>query len=550
MTKFWTGFLCLLPLERSYVTVAPDVCQMSREFFHDCNITNDYLDVLQRHRKHASTGQKIKPEWLDQLKRRKEMTVDPPLRWRDVDRRKRKMLFSNQEPVRGFLKESLRVSAQNTFQLDDVKGMNFTAVGGYEDIKSELLQSVDFLRAPEKFLKYGVRLPKGLLLEGPPGNGKTLLARALAGQSELAFIATSGAAFAEKYVGVGAQRVRELFDFASKNEPCIIFIDEIDAIGRKRSSGGDNGDTERDQTLNQLLTCIDGFHVHHQMMVMGATNRVDMLDPAVIRPGRFDKIVHVPNPDAVTRKAIITIHARQKPISIPIDDIVTMTSGMSGAQIETLLNEATLYAIRTSSLPVTMLHLDKIRDRVILGHTTQRVILPPDLLRQVAVHEVGHVLMSLLSATHPKPRKVSLDSPGRTSLGYTMFESPEDPVPILLKPDLEERLKVILGGRAAEEVMYGSSVSSGATADLQTAFQLARDMVVQLGMGPRIVYPYQSEKYKLQIDQDINNIIQRAYLFTVHTLVENRHKMELLIDVLLDKRVMTLDEIQDVLAKS
>lgn len=445
-------------------------------------------------------------------------------------------------------------SESNQFQLEtDIHRYNFSCVGGYSEVKVELQQIIDFARDTHKYEKYGVRLPKGILLEGPTGNGKTLIAKCVAGEAGMNFISCSGAEFMEKYVGVGASRVRELFKFAQENAPCILFIDEFDAIGRKRGSEGEVSNSERDQTLNQLLVLMDGFKDHHQqkpVMVMAATNRRDILDPASIRPGRFDKIIHVPNPDSRTRREIIEIHSTQKPIDPRmVEEIVKMTNGFNGAQIENMLNEATLYAIRTDTLPVNITHLENTRERILVGQSSipQRNI-SSKALRRIATHEVGHLLMAMQSSFYDRPSKITIDSINpRQSLGYVIFESDNEESgedDFMLREYIQDKIKVLLGGRAAEEVVYGTSVSSGAFSDLEKAFLLARTMVMNYGMGSKLVYPYMSEIYKRQIDENIHFILLHQYAEAISYIRENRPQLDSFVEVLLTKKTLLWEEIQ------
>lgn len=441
-------------------------------------------------------------------------------------------------------------SESGQFHLEDMShATNFSMIGGYTDIKEELLQILDFIREPEKYSQYGVRLVKGILLEGSPGNGKTLIARCLAGEAKTNFVVCSGAEFTEKYVGVGASRVRELFEFVRKNQPCILFIDEIDALARKRVESGEMSHQERDSTLNQLLVLMDGFHQHdNNILVIGATNRVDMLDRAILRPGRFDKIIHVPNPDMETRREIVNIHGVKKPLNVSMEDIVRLTNGLSGAQIENLLNEATLMSIRENTLPVQLKHIEYVKERMIVGQTSnyRRNISEPTL-RRIAVHEVGHLLLALQSEYYERPWKITVDSVNpKHSLGYTIFETDEQDEGLYLREYLEDKIKVLLGGRVAEEIVYGESVSSGALADFGRAFDVAKTMIMDYGMGTSPIYPYMSETYKRRIDEQIHTLITRMYKQTKEYLLSNRALMDVFVDQLLVRKTMTWENIEEV----
>lgn len=441
-------------------------------------------------------------------------------------------------------------SENNNFRLeDDTSLFNFTCVGGYPEVKKELAQIIDFIRRPENYTRYGVRLPRGVLLEGPTGNGKTLISKCLAGEAGVNFVSCAGSEFTEKYIGVGAARIRELFAFVKSNAPCILFIDEFDALGRKRSSEGESSNSERDQTLNQLLVLMDGFQPNEgTVMVMAATNRRDVLDPAAIRPGRFDKIIHVPNPDSVTRKAIIDIHSTNKPLNFSTLDLVKITNGFNGAQIENILNEATLYAIRTNSLPVNMTHLQSVRERILVGQSSSAPRNISDkVLRRIATHEVGHLLMALQSSCYDRPSKISIDSINpKQSLGYVIFDADESDEDFMLREYIQDKIKVLLGGRAAEEVMYGTSVSSGAVSDLEKAFILAKTMVMNYGMGTKLIFPYLSEIYKRQIDENIHVILFHLYGETLRHIRSNRTKLDTFVEILLVKKTLEWEEIKTI----
>lgn len=456
-------------------------------------------------------------------------------------------LFQNQTRMMRSLESSSSDSDQFVLE-KDVENFNFTCVGGYNDLKQELYQILDFVSVPEKYSQYGLRLPRGILLEGPTGNGKTLIAKCLAGEAKMNFVSCSGAEFMEKYVGVGASRVRELFKFAKSNAPCILFIDEIDALGRKRGNDGEASHSERDQTLNQMLVLMDGFHGNDNILVVAATNRLDMLDPAIIRPGRFDKIIHVPNPDSTTRKEIINIHSEKKPLNISSDHLVRVTNGFNGAQIENLLNEATLTAIREESLPVNVTHIEYTREKMLVGQTSNfKRNITESTLRRVAVHEVGHLLMAMQSPCYERPWKITIESLNpKNSLGYTIFETDEIDEGFFLREYLQDKIKVLLGGRAAEDVMYGHSVSSGAFSDLEKAFSVARTMIMDYGMGKKIIYPYLSETYKKQIDEQIHHLILQMYTETKDYIQEHRTELNIFVEEILVRKTLVWNEIQEI----
>ena len=391
------------------------------------------------------------------------------------------------------------------FQLIQNSTYTFDNVGGYTSIKEELMQCADILVNYTKYAKYNVRIPKGIILEGPPGNGKTLMAKCFSGEINIGFIPVSGAQFQEKYVGVGSSRVRELFDLATKNVPCIIFIDELDALGRKRSSD-QNSNTEHDSTLNELLVNLDGFKSASGIFLIGATNRVDLLDSALIRPGRIDKKIYIGNPDKETRKDILKIHLVNKPIepSITLDYLVELTNGFSGAQIENLLNEAMLYVLRKNQFQIQKTDINIIANRILVGFQSNKNELTEDVIYQVAVHEMGHALIGLLTK-HRKLVKITINLFSPKTLGFTLFEPAS--TAIQTKEQLMHEIMVLLGGRIAEEIMFkNTNISSGASHDIQQVKIIAEQMIVHLGMGDKIVISDQSK-----INAEIDNIISIAY---------------------------------------
>ena len=397
------------------------------------------------------------------------------------------------------------------FEVITQSPVSFKDVGGYENIKQELEQCIDILSNYKKYQPYNIRVPKGLIFEGPPGNGKTLLAKALAGEAKTAFISVSGAEFQEKYVGVGASRVRELFKLAKDNTPCIVFIDEIDALGRKRSKDGDTSGNERDNTLNELLVALDGFKNTSGVFLIGATNRADLLDEALIRPGRVDKRIYIGNPDTSTRRAILNIHSRGKPHdeTVNMEDIIEITNGLSGAQIENLVNEAMLHALRYDRTQFTNDDLEVVMNKMMVGWQPNEHQFTKSMVDQIAIHELGHAVVGLLSKHHSKMTKVVINLSAPKSPAYTVFESSN--ANILTREALFEHLMILLAGRIAEEVFYGISVSTGAINDFEEALKLAERMICYYGMGKNLIYPSNSEKYKEIIDTEVTTLINEAY---------------------------------------
>jgi cell division protease FtsH len=397
------------------------------------------------------------------------------------------------------------------FEILEKSPITFSDIGGYDTIKSELTQCIDILKNYTKYAEFNVRTPKGLILEGPPGNGKTMIAKGLAGEANASFIAVSGSEFQEKYVGVGASRVRELFQLAQDNIPCVIFLDEIDAIGRKRSTESDSSNAERDSTLNQLLVNMDGFQSKAGIFIIGATNRADLLDPALIRPGRIDKRVFIGLPDAKTREAILRIHIKGKPHdnTVKIEDLVELSMGLSGAQLENLLNEAMLYAIRDNRFVFTQTDIEMVINRILVGWQPTEHKFTTNMLEQIAIHEMGHAIVGLLAKHHSKMTKVVINLSSPQTPGYTVFEG--STTSLYTREALFEHLMILLAGRIAEEVFYNVSVTTGAINDFEEAFKLAEKMVVYYGMGRNLIYPSLSEKYKERIDHEVVHLIQDAY---------------------------------------
>jgi cell division protease FtsH len=423
----------------------------------------------------------------------------------------------------------------------------FKDVGGYENVKKELEQCVDILTNYKKYAQYNVRIPKGLILEGPPGTGKTLLAKALAGEAKCSFIPVSGSDFQEKYVGVGPTRVKELFGLASKNVPCIIFIDEIDAVGRKRSSDGDSSSSERDNTLNALLVELDGFKNTSGVFVVAATNRIDLLDNALIRPGRIDKKIYIGLPDSTTRNAIINIHLKGKPYcdSIGINELVEVTEGLSGAQIENLLNEAMLNALRMNNTEFCYKDFDFVMNKMMAGWQPTEHEFTSDIIDHIAIHEMGHAIVGFLSKYHSKMSKVVINLSSPKSPGYTVFKSSTSN--IYTREALFEHLMILLSGRIAEEVFYNVSVTTGAINDFEEALKLAEKMVIYYGMGSNIIYPNTSEKYKEMIDNDVIDLINNAYVYAQMIIVKCKDLIFETSEMLKREKILKADNITELI---
>ena len=434
----------------------------------------------------------------------------------------------------------------DNFEMNSGSSITFKDIGGYDNIKKELEQCIDIISNYTKYAKYNVRIPKGLIFEGPPGNGKTLFAKALAGESNTNFISVSGSQFQDKYVGVGSSRVRELFEFSRQNVPCIIFIDEIDAVGRKRS-GDDASSGERDNTLNELLISLDGFKQTAGIFVIGATNRADLLDPALVRPGRIDKRIFINNPDRVTRKSIIEIHSSGKPydISITVENLIEQTNGLSGAQIENLLNEAMLNALKEERYVFNNHDIDVIMNKMIAGWQPNDHQLTKPLIDQIAIHELGHAVVGMVCKHHSKMTKVIINLSSPRSPAYTIFEN--SPNNFLTREYLFEHLMVLLSGRIAEETFYDISVTTGAINDFEEALKLAEKMVCYYGMGKNIIYPSLSDKYKEIIDLEVSTLIHEAYQqaeFVIHNF------KELIIEgseILKQEKVLTSETLMEVI---
>ena len=442
-------------------------------------------------------------------------------------------------------RESKKKSSEN-FNIETEVETNFKNVGGYDKIKSELMQCGDILTNYTKYEKFNVRTPKGLIFEGPPGNGKTLIARAFSGEVNASFISVSGSEFQEKYVGVGASRIRELFDLANANKPCIIFIDEVDAIGRKRSGDGESSNAERDNTLNELLVKLDGYKKSNGIFLICATNRIDLLDPALLRPGRIDKKIYIEQPDSKTRREIISIHLTGKPVETKIDYeyLVEITSGMSGAEIENLFNEAMLNALRENREMITSYDLENIMSKSMVGWKETENIFSHDMIKRIAVHEIGHAVSGFLSKHHSKLSRVYLNSWSPNNPGYTIFESNEIDSNIFTKERLFSHLVVLLSGRNAEKVFFGESVTTGASKDFQQAYQLAEDMIIKYGMGSTNIVTFTSDKSKELIDKEIDQLIHDADNKSLEILNQCKELMDTLSNRLIDTNKLDRNSIE------
>ncbi len=442
----------------------------------------------------------------------------------------------------------------------------FDEVAGLENAKAELQEIVEFLKNPEKFQRLGGRIPKGVLLNGPPGTGKTLLARAVAGEAGVPFFSISGSEFIQMFVGVGASRVRDMFKTAKENNPCILFVDEIDAVGRIRGAGLGGGHDEREQTLNQILTEMDGFSPSESVIVLAATNRPDVLDPALLRPGRFDRHVTVDLPTKKGRLEILKVHTRNTPLATDVDleSIARGTVGMSGADLANLVNEAALLATRESKDSVDMDDFDAARDKIIMGAKREEFITDKDK-RATAYHEIGHVLVSWKTANNDPVHKVTIIPRGR-SLGVTQFLPEEDRLGYS-ESQLLARLDSLLGGRAAERLVY-QDLTSGASMDLEQATRIARRMVTQWGMSGRVgpvsfrtsdEHPFlgremseprdHSEHTAQVIDEEVSRILREADERAFRLLEENRNALEKLTDALIEREVLSAAEIEELIGK-
>ena len=453
------------------------------------------------------------------------------------------------------------------FQMEAKTGVTFGDVAGVDEAKEEFEEVVSFLKRPERFTAVGAKIPKGVMLVGPPGTGKTLLAKAIAGEAGVPFFSISGSEFVEMFVGVGASRVRDLFKKAKENSPCIIFIDEIDAVGRQRGTGIGGGNDEREQTLNQLLTEMDGFEGNTGIIVIAATNRVDVLDAALLRPGRFDRQVTVDVPDVKGRLDILNVHARNKKLAdeISLEVIAKRTPGFSGADLANLLNESAILTARRRKDATTMSEVDAAIDRVIAGMEGTALV-DSKTKRLIAYHEVGHAIVGTLLKHHDPVQKVTLIPRGQAK-GLTWF-TPSDDQSLISRSQILARIMGALGGRAAEEVVFGyPEVTTGAGNDLQQVTSMARQMVTRFGMsniGPLALEgqgadpflgrsmggsPQYSEDVASRIDMQIRSIVQHCHDETVQIIKDNRVVIDQLVDILIEKETISGEEFRNIVAE-
>lgn len=450
---------------------------------------------------------------------------------------------------------------------DQIK-VTFADVAGVDEAKEDVKELVDFLREPDKFQRLGGRIPRGILMVGQPGTGKTLLAKAIAGEAKVPFFSISGSDFVEMFVGVGASRVRDMFDQAKKQAPCIIFIDEIDAVGRHRGAGLGGGHDEREQTLNQLLVEMDGFEVNDGIIVIAATNRPDVLDPALLRPGRFDRQVVVGLPDIRGREQILKVHMRKVPIADNVDPalIARGTPGFSGADLANLVNEAALFAARSSRRLVTMEEFEKAKDKIMMGAERKSMVMSEKEKTNTAYHEAGHAIVGRLVPEHDPVYKVSIIPRGR-ALGVTMFLPEEDRYSISKRAILSQ-ICSLYGGRIAEEMTLGSEgVTTGASNDIQRATEMARNMVTKWGLSEKLgplMYAeddgevflgrsaggsqkHHSGETARLIDQEVKSIIDHCYATAKQILEDNRDKLELMKDALMEYETIDVAQIDDIM---
>ncbi|MEC0244006.1 ATP-dependent zinc metalloprotease FtsH [Paenibacillus dokdonensis] len=448
---------------------------------------------------------------------------------------------------------------------EEKKRVTFEDVAGADEEKQELIEVVEFLKDPRKFAAVGARIPKGVLLVGPPGTGKTLLARAVAGEAGVPFFTISGSDFVEMFVGVGASRVRDLFENAKKNAPCIIFIDEIDAVGRQRGAGLGGGHDEREQTLNQLLVEMDGFGGNEGIIIVAATNRADILDPALLRPGRFDRQITVDRPDVRGREAVLKVHARNKPLTkdVKLDIVAKRTTGFTGAELENLMNEAALLAARRNRKDISMREVDEAIDRVIVGTEKRSRVISDREKRIVAYHEAGHTIVGYFLENADMVHKVTIIPRGRAG-GYVIMMPKEDRM-LVTKQELLDKVTGLLGGRVSEEVFIGE-IGTGAYSDFQQATGIVRSMIMEYGMSEKLG-PLQfgstqgqvflgrdlgheqnySDSIAYEIDQEMQRMTNECYQRCKELLIKHSKEVHLIANTLLEKETLELDQIRELI---
>ena len=471
----------------------------------------------------------------------------------------KKMTNGNGMPSMSFGKSGAKIYAETE------TGKTFADVAGQDEAKEALKEIVDFLHNPQKYAEIGAKLPKGALLVGPPGTGKTLLARAVAGEAHVPFFSISGSEFVEMFVGMGAAKVRDLFKQAGEKAPCIVFIDEIDTIGKKRDSGGVGGNDEREQTLNQLLAEMDGFDATKGVVILAATNRPESLDPALLRPGRFDRRIPVELPDLAGREAILKVHARDVRMSGDVDlrAIARATSGASGAELANIINEAALRAVKMGRQIVDQSDLEESVETVIAGAQRKNAVLSEKDKRTVAYHEIGHALVAAKQTESAPVTKITIVPRTSGALGYTMQVDEGDRV-LMSREEIENKIATLTGGRAAEEVIFGS-ISTGASNDIEQATKLARAMLTRYGMSDRfdmVALEVQSNKYlggdsslacsektAGEIDEAVIALVKRQHQKAVEILKANEGALHRLAGYLLEKETITGEEFMDILGK-
>ncbi len=430
----------------------------------------------------------------------------------------------------------------------------FDDVAGQEEAKAELQEVIAFLSDAQAFEKVGARIPKGVLMVGPPGTGKTLIAKALAGEAGVSFMAVSGSDFSAPLIGIAKSRVSKLFEQARRRAPCLVFIDEIDAIGRKRGGGGSAADREFESTLNQLLVEMDGFNTTSGVIVIGATNRVDVLDPALLRPGRFDRQVHIGLPDITGREAILAVHARNVRLAAGVDlaSIARGTPGFSGADLSNLLNEAAIFAAREGVTEIGRDHLEAARNKIIMGLERRSLVISPEERRLVAVHEAGHALCACLTPGSDKVHSATIIPHGQ-ALGLVM-RLPENDRYCIPVEKLEADLIVAMGGRAAEEVVFGPrKVTTGAASDIAHATNIATRMVTEWGMSPTIGMvrvARSGESFPREVEQEIRRIVEKMYAAAKACIEDNREALDALVDALLEHETIEGDEVRRIVSPS